>query len=119
MRVRHFAIACVALALLFAASAMRAQDSTSKSVVTAQQNPNTQVLKFKGEVISSNAGSITLRNRDNPREVQTFIYSTQLRDKMISILKKGGYRSGDKVTVEYLSGTTIAQHISGKPSKPH
>lgn len=110
----------VALAAVGAAApSVRAQDDTSRPVLIAKQNPKAQKLKFKGEVISANSVSITLRGQDNPREIQTFTYSTEVRDQMIAILKQGGYRAGDRVTVEFLSGTTVAQHISGKPSKPH
>ncbi|HET9401008.1 MAG TPA: hypothetical protein VFO34_08660 [Candidatus Acidoferrales bacterium] len=122
MRVSVSVIVCTALAALgcaATASAASAQDDTSRPVLIAKQNPKVQKLKFKGEVVSANSVSITLRGQDNPREIQTFTYSTQVRDQMLGILKQGGYRAGDKVTVEYLSGTTVAQHISGKPSKPH
>lgn len=119
MRARLFIFAIAGFAAIMAAPAARAQDDTSQPVLIAKQNPKTQKLKFKGEVISANSAAITLRGQQNPREVQTFTYSTQVRDQMIEILKHGGYRAGDKVTVEYLSGTTVAQHISGKPSKPH
>lgn len=122
MRVSASLIFCAALAAAGCAAiapAARAQDDSSRPVLIAKENPKTQKLKFKGEVISANSASITLRGQDNPREIQTFTYSTQVRDQMLGILKQGGYRAGDKVTVEYLSGTTVAQHISGKPSKPH
>lgn len=120
MRGKLSLVVVVALAAIGAAApSVHAQDDTSRPVLIAKQNPKVQKLKFKGEVISANAVSITLRGQDNPREIQTFSYSTEVRDQMIAILKQGGYRAGDKVTVEYLSGTTVAQHISGKPSKPH
>src|SRR5690349_7585904 len=116
MRGKLFLVVAVALAAIAgtaAPPAVHAQDDTSRPVLIAKQNPKVQKLKFKGEVISANAVSITLRGQDNPREIQTFSYSTEVRDQMIAILKQGGYRAGDKVTVEYLSGSTVAQHISG------
>ena len=119
MRARLFVFTMAGFAAIIAAPAARAQGDTSQPVLVAKQNPKTQKLKFKGEVISANSASITLRGQQNPREIQTFTYTAQVRDQMIAILKRGGYRAGDRVTVEYLSGTTVAQHISGKPSKPH
>lgn len=119
MRARLLIFAIAGFAAIMAAPAARAQDDASQPILIAKQNPKTQTLRFKGEVISANSASITLRGQQNPREIQTFTYNTKVRDQMIAILKQGGYRAGDKVTVEYLSGTTVAQHISGKPSKPH
>lgn len=37
---------------------------------------------------------------------------------MLAVIQSGGYQFGDKVTVTYNAGTTVAQDISGKPSKP-
>ena len=119
MRAKLFIAAAAACLAVLAAPGVRAQDDTSRPVLVAKSNPKTQKLKFKGEVITANSAAITLRGQQNPREIQTFTYTTQVRDQMIQILKQGGYRAGDKVTVEFLSGTTVAQHISGKPSKPH
>lgn len=112
-------IAAAALAVFAVAPAVRAQDDSSRPVLVAKANPKTKKLKFKGEVISANSATITLRGQDNPREIQTFSYTTQVRDQMLGILKEGGYRAGDKVTVEFFSGTTVAIHISGKPSRSH
>ena len=117
-RAKFSVIAAIAIAVFAAAPAVRAQDD-SRPVLVAKANPKTKKLKFRGEVISANSATITLRGQDNPREIQTFSYTTQVRDQMIGILKQGGYRAGDKVTVEFLSGTTIATHISGRPSKSH
>jgi len=118
-RAKFLLIAAAAIAAFAVAPAVHAQDDSSRPVLVAKANPKTEKLKFRGEVISANAATITLRGQDNPREIQTFSYSAHVRDQMIGILKEGGYRGGDKVTVEFLSGTTVAIHISGKPSKPH
>jgi hypothetical protein len=118
-RAKFSLIAITAILAFACAPAVHAQDDSSRPVLVAKANPKTKKLKFRGEVISANAATITLRGRDNPREIQTFGYTTQVRDQMIGILKEGGYRGGDKVTVEFLSGTTVAIHISGKPTKSH
>jgi len=119
MRAELFAAACLMAAALAVAPRVHAQDETSRPVLIAKEKPQNKKLKFKGEVISANSAAITVRGQDNPREVQTFSYTTKVRDGMIEILKQGGYRGGDKVTIEYFSGTTVATHISGKPSKSH
>ena len=92
------------------------QDTTVQSA-SPKQKPKPHILKFKGEVISANSASISLRQQDNPGQIQTFTYSPQVRDKMIALLQKGGYQPGDKVTISYEAGTTVARSISGKPSR--
>lgn len=36
---------------------------------------------------------------------------------MIKVLTAGGFQYGDKLTVDYLEGTTVALRLRGKPSK--
>jgi len=61
--------------------------------------------------------SLQVRSVVDMRELHTFTYSAQIRDKMQKVLNAGGYQYGDKVTVWYRSGTDVALKIKGKPSK--
>lgn len=82
------------------------------------QQSKPRLLEFKGTVMTFNTASITVRSERNMREVQSFTYSPKLHDKAVALMQKGGYQNGDKVTVKFAEGTTVAEEISGKPSKP-
>lgn len=118
--VRIFAAALCAAAAGLCAEAILAQDQaqTSTSAAAAQSKAKTQVLKFHGEVMSANSASLTVRSTTNGRDVMTFSYSPKVQQKIQGVIQKGGYQYGDKVTVKYNSGTTVALDISGKASKP-
>lgn len=62
--------------------------------------------------------SLQVRSLTDMREIHTFRYSPQIRDKMQGIFNAGGYQYGDKVVVWYKHGEDIAFKITGKPSKP-
>ncbi len=108
----------VAVGLTFAAGAANAQAETTPPIVVRSPKPSTKPLKFKGLVISANIASISLRSQEHPNMVQSFSYTAGVRDQMVKILNAGGYQVGDKVTVEYAPGTTVALKLHGKPSKP-
>ena len=76
-----------------------------------------KILKFKGTVLSSNSISITLADQQNPKMVQSFSYSPEVKQQIASVIQNGGFQHGDKVTVDYAAGTSVALHIHGKPSK--
>ncbi len=75
-----------------------------------------KILKFRGTVVSANIATIILRNPKNLSQQMGFSFSPAVRDQMVKILNTGGYKYGDKVTVEYASGTTVALKLHGKPS---
>lgn len=106
-------------ATLAGAPRARAQVTTSPTVKAKPlhtQQPKR--LKFHGEVLNMTSVAITVRNVDNLRQLLTFQYSPEIRDKMQKLLTSGGYQYDDKVTVEYMPGSDVALEIKGKPSKP-
>jgi hypothetical protein len=74
--------------------------------------------KFEGYVMHANTAQITVRARGNDMALETFALSQQVSAKMQTIIDKGGYQYGDKVTVYYDPTTKQALKIKGKPSKP-
>ena len=74
--------------------------------------------KFEGFVMHANIAQITVRAKGNDMSLETFTLSEQLAGKMQTIVDKGGYQYGDKVTVYYDPTTKKALKIKGKPSKP-
>jgi hypothetical protein len=74
--------------------------------------------KFEGFVMHANIAQITVRAKGNDMSLETFTLSEQLAAKMQTIVDKGGYQYGDKVTVYYDPTTKKALKIKGKPSKP-
>jgi hypothetical protein len=112
----HFAIFAVGLA--FCAGAAAAQVTTAPPVVAKSNQTKTQIVRFRGLVISATSAAITLRSQQNGKMIQTFTYSPQVHEQMLAVIQKGGFQYGDKVDVDYASGTTIALRIHGKPSKP-
>ncbi|HXJ03959.1 MAG TPA: hypothetical protein VNH65_02605 [Candidatus Acidoferrum sp.] len=73
--------------------------------------------KFEGYVMHANIAQITVRAKGNDMSLQTFSLSEQVAAKMQTIVDKGGYQYGDKVTVYYDPTTKKALKIKGKPSK--
>jgi hypothetical protein len=89
----------------------------SHPVVTQAPKSSRKIMKFHGVVFSASTGSIVLRTPNRPLEIHSFSYSPQVHTRMIEIISKGGFQPGDKVTVKYAQGTTVALHLSGRPSK--
>ncbi|MGH9741011.1 MAG: hypothetical protein ACRD51_01535 [Candidatus Acidiferrum sp.] len=74
--------------------------------------------KFQGYVMNANLAQITVRAKGNDMSIETFALSQQVSAKMQTIIDKGGYQYGDKVTVFYDPTSKKALKIKGKPSKP-
>jgi hypothetical protein len=74
--------------------------------------------KFEGYVMHANIAQITVRAKGNDLGIQTFPLSQELSAKMQTIVDKGGYQYGDKVTIYYDPTNLKALRIKGKPSKP-
>jgi hypothetical protein len=73
--------------------------------------------KFEGYVMHANIAQITVRAKGNDMSLETFTLSQVAATKMQTIVDKGGYQYGDKVTVYYDPTTKQALKVKGKPSK--
>jgi hypothetical protein len=78
----------------------------------------TGLAKFEGYVMHANIAQITVRAKGNDLGIRTFPLSQQMSAKMQTIVDKGGYQYGDKVTVYYNPANLQAVKVKGKPSKP-
>jgi hypothetical protein len=76
------------------------------------------VAKFEGYVMHANIAQITVRAKGNDMSLQTFSLSEQASTQMQTIVDRGGYQYGDKVTVFYDQISLKALKVKGKPSKP-
>jgi hypothetical protein len=119
-----FALAAVAVAASPAFAQVNDQvqsaDTSRAIVIKAPKTPKEskpQTFKFVGEVLSSNIQSITVRGGENERQVRTFTYGPEIRDKMQALFERGGYQYGDKVTIESQPNSDVALSVKGKPSK--
>ena len=75
--------------------------------------------KCKGEVLFLTRQAITVRDRESTTQVRTFTYSEKVAEKIAKLFDKDQiYQHGDRVEIEYLTGTETAIEISGKPSRP-
>lgn len=74
--------------------------------------------RFDGYVMHANIAQITVRAKGDDMSLETFALSQQASAKMQTIVDKGGYQYGDKVTVYYDPTSKQALKIKGKPSKP-
>jgi len=95
-------------------------DTAAPIVVNAvkPKSKTTGLGKFEGHVVNANIAQITVRAKGNETWLQTFTLSQAMSAKMQTIVDKGGYQYGDKVTVYYDPTTKQALQIKGKPSKP-
>jgi hypothetical protein len=73
--------------------------------------------RFQGYVMHANIAQITVRAKGNDMSLETFTLSQVAATKMQTIVDKGGYQYGDKVTVYYDPTTKQALKVKGKPSK--
>jgi hypothetical protein len=73
--------------------------------------------KFEGYVMHANIAQITLRAKGNDMSLETFTLSQVAASRMQTIVDKGGYQYGDRVTVYYDPTTRQALKVKGKPSK--
>jgi hypothetical protein len=84
---------------------------------TIKPKPMPGVGKFEGYVMHANIAQITVRAKGNDMSLQTFSLSEQASAQMQTIVDKGGYQYGDKVTVYYDQTSLKALKVKGKPSK--
>jgi hypothetical protein len=83
----------------------------------APKSKTTGLGKFEGYVQNANIAQITVRARNNETSLQTFTLSQAASQKMQTIVDRGGYQYGDRVTIYYDPQTKQAIKIKGKPSK--
>jgi hypothetical protein len=74
--------------------------------------------RFDGYVMHANTIQITVRAKGNDMSLQTFALSERASSEMQTIVDKGGYQYGDKVTVYYDPTSLKALKVKGKPSRP-
>jgi hypothetical protein len=74
--------------------------------------------RFDGYVMHANTVQITVRAKGNDMSLQTFALSERASAEMQTIVDKGGYQYGDKVSVYYDPTSLKALKVKGKPSRP-
>jgi hypothetical protein len=123
------ALLAVAAALAISAGPARAQAGPAAAAVvtpivtkiidaiTAPKTPAGDAW-LKAEVIHADSNSVIVREQQNGMMIHTFNFAPELKDKMQAILDKGGFQYGDKISILYMPGQTVALRIHGKPSKP-
>jgi hypothetical protein len=79
---------------------------------------NVGLVKFEGYVQNANIAQITVRAKGNETSLQTFTLSQQMSQRMQTIVDRGGFQYGDKVTIYYDPQTKQAMNFKGKPSRP-
>jgi hypothetical protein len=93
-------------------------DTAVPIVVSVVKPKPTGLVKYQGTVMHANTAQITMHAIGNETKIQTFSLSQVAAVKMQTVVDKGGYQYGDKVTVfcDPTSGQVI--NFKGKPSKP-
>jgi hypothetical protein len=92
---------------------------TAVPIVVSAVKPkpkNTGLVKFQGTVLHANTAQVTVRAKGNDMAIQTFPLSTAASTKMQTIIDKGGYQYGDKITIFYDPQSMQAMKFKGKPS---
>jgi len=116
-----------AAALAISASPARAQAPVavaaaapiiSEIISSISAKPKPQGNWLKAEVIHADSNTIIVREQANGMMIHTFNFAPELKDKMQAILDHGGFQYGDKVSILFQPGQTVALKIHGKPSKP-
>jgi hypothetical protein len=92
-------------------------DTAVPIIINAVKPKPTGLSKFEGFVMHANTAQITVRAKGSDMAVRTFALSPEAATKMQSIVEKGGYQYGDKVTVMYNPTSLQAVKLKGKPSK--
>src|SRR6266436_8697920 len=88
------------------------------TVNAIKPKPKTTGLgKFEGYVMHANIAQITVRAKGNDMSLETFALSQVASTKMQTIVDKGGYQYGDKVTVYFDPTSKQALKIKGRPSR--
>jgi hypothetical protein len=108
------------LVVCFAAISARAQAPTGQIIIKANSGKvaETKPIKARFEVLHMMINAIQVRSLVDEREIHTFIYSDQIRDRMQALFNNGGFQYGDKVVIHFAPGSDVALNIKGKPSKP-
>jgi hypothetical protein len=121
MKLERIAFALVlAVVACFVAPSAPAQETTGKPItvkVKTPKPPKPKVLTFKGEVLHMDGNSIVVRDPKNTAIVKTFSYTPAVAKKLQKRLARGGYPYGERVSVKYAQGTSVAQGISAKAPK--
>jgi hypothetical protein len=93
-------------------------DETVPIVVNAikPKPKNTGLVKFQGIVLHANPVQVTVKAKGNDMAIQTFSLSQDASVKMQTIIDKGGYQYGDKITIYYDPQSLKAMRFKGKPS---
>jgi hypothetical protein len=108
----------LAVALAFCAAALASSAPVASARPSPAPVPQTQpIIKTRFVVLHMLYQLIQVRSLVDMRELHTFTYSPEIRDKMQNVFNAGGYQYGDKVVVWYQRGTNVALKIKGKPSK--
>ena len=119
-RNKRFALLFLAAGAVCAVAApARAQVTTAPAIVLKPvHTKEVKPAKTRYQVLIMMSTAIQVRSLVNEREIHTFVYSDQIRDKMQKLLDQGGYQYGDNVVIQYQPGSDVALSIKGKPSKP-
>ena len=91
-------------------------DTSQRIVIKSSKPVSPKHLKFLGTFVSATPGAVTVRDQNNTYTLRTFSYAPAVRAKMLQITARGGYRYGDRVEIEYATGSDVALQIKGKPS---
>lgn len=103
---------CALLAAAFSPQASAQTQTPSSAPLTAK------IIKRQFSVVHMFPQSLQVAKLDNPRDLITFDYSPDIRDKMLKLFIAGGFQYGDRVTVWYHQNTDLALKVKGKSSKP-
>jgi hypothetical protein len=119
IRNKKFALVlAAAFVFCFTAISVRAQARAAPIVVKSKPAPAEKPIKARFEVLRMMINAVQVRSLADEREIHTFIYSDQIRDRMQALFNSGGYQYGDRVEIRYMHGSDVALDIKGKPSKP-
>jgi hypothetical protein len=119
IRNKQFAV-MLAAAFVFCSTAIsvRAQAPAAPILVKSKPAPAEKPIKARFEVLRMMINAVQVRSLADEREIHTFVYSDQIRDRMQTLFNDGGYQYGDRVEIRYMHGSDVALNIKGKPSKP-
>ena len=98
-----------------AGAQVQSVDTSQPIVIKSSKPPSPKHLKFLGTFVSATPGAVTVRDLNNTYTLRTFSYAPAVHAKMLQIAARGGYHYGDKIEIEYATGSDIALRIKGKP----
>lgn len=93
-------------------------DTAVPIIINAVKPKPSGLTKFEGTYLHGSIAQITVKAKGNDMAIQTFTLSKDAAAKMQTIVDKGGYQYGDKVTLFYDPATIQVIKFKGKPSKP-